>query len=133
MYVHQGHCGNNQYSCTDCSYKGKEDIFNHLTCYDNLNQRIPGIFDLQRAIRIAWIRPIIENYQNADILFWEEPYKNKGFSLYFWLKDSDYLVILRRPKNNLLFLTTAFYVDKTSNYARNLENKYNANNAKKTP
>lgn len=133
MYVHQGHCGNYQYKCLNCSYKGREDIFNHLTCYENNNKRRPGIFDLQRSIRIEWIKPIIENYQDTNILFWEEPYENRGFTLYFWLKDLDYLVILRRTKNNLLFLTTGFFVDKTSNYARNLTNKYIAFNAKKTP
>lgn len=133
QYIVQGHCDNSQYNCINCSYAGREDIFNHITCCNNYNQRIPGLFDLQRAIRLNWIRLIIENYEKQEVLFFEEPSKKKGMTIYFWLKNVEYLVIVRRTKNNQLFLTTAFYVEKSSNYARNLKKKYDKYNVKKTP
>jgi hypothetical protein len=133
QFEEEGHCGNLKYNCSNCAFEAKEDIFNHLTCHDNLNQRIPGLFDLPRAIRIEWIKKLIENHTESDVLYFEDPYKNKATTLYFWIKSKEYIVIVRKTKKNKLFLTTAFYVDKTSNYARNLEKKYIAYNGKKTP
>ncbi len=104
-------CKNISYNCSECPYVDKEDIFNHITCKElskKLNIRTPGIFELQRAIRINWIRPIIENKNDSDVLYYET-YRENFLKKCFWLKKEKYIVILTVDRKERLFLTSGYY------------------------
>lgn len=74
--------------------------------------------DFKRAKRLPWLKPIIENHNNADILLWiEEDTDKKGKRVtktYFWYKNGKYLIVLTE-KPNRYFLATAFYVNSGRN------------------
>ncbi len=86
-----------------------EEGFWHLVSRDDkrINDRL---FDPQRARRLPWCKPTIENSRLKDVCVWNFLEKNKRTNTYIWLVDLDYLVILQRRKN-VVFLVTAFWVD----------------------
>lgn len=54
--------------------------------------------DYNRACKLNWIRPILENYKQPEVFaFWS--LHPKGKTLYLWLKDYDFVVILRKMKS----------------------------------
>ena len=129
-------CNNTLYKC-HCFFKPREKEFNHLMTKGQnifipprtkLKNKRPGVFDEERAMRIAWIRPILINYSKypSDILYFESG-NAPNIEKHYWLKAEDFIVILRnveRPnKKTLLILTTAHYIDRDD--ARiDYENKY---------
>jgi len=90
----------------------KEEAFWHLiTKHDRNMGRIP---DYERARRLPWVKPIIQDYRNADIKVWDYPGKKNRIRIYLWLENYDYAVILEKNKGkrkHLLTLITAFYVE----------------------
>lgn len=109
-------CNNTEYDCQNCVFIEKEDIFNHITCSElSSNIRTPGIFEIERAIRVPWIRPIIENCNKnyPDIKYYETTVDGE-LRKCFWLDAEKYLVILTEDNNKDLFLTSAYYL-----YSRN--------------
>lgn len=121
-------CRNVNYNCCNCQYPEKEDIFNHVTCSElskNPRIRTPGIYERQRAIRINWIRPIIENFTDENILYYEKPDK-KMLSKCFWLKPENYLVVIKEDKKGRLFLSTGYFTyNKTSGIQKDYDNYMN--------
>lgn len=76
------------------------------------------LLDYKRAKRLPWLKPIIENPTDEDILLWTETVANKKGrrvnKTYLWYRDGKYLIVLKEiPKK--YFLTTAFYVNGTIN------------------
>lgn len=90
-------------------FKGKAETFVHIITRKN---RYTGkrIFDRERANRIHWIRPVLENASDNSIFCFER-INDQGENQYFyWFKERDFIVILREIKPSLL-LITSFCVD----------------------
>jgi len=101
---------------------GKDVIFWHLTHrYDRqAGERIP---DLRRCERLSWIRRIIENLNKAEVLSWDCREGNQTIKTYLWLKNHDFVVLMKKYPNGSRRLLTSYYVD-YPNYRRKLEQKY---------
>ncbi len=104
--------------------KGKEEGFWHvITKIDyKSKERVP---DYDRARRLPWAKPLMESKARAEIMVFDhdEGTKDKGVRRYIWLKEYDYLMILRPSKYGYYWLT-AFYVD-FDGMRKSLERKYN--------
>ncbi|MCD4823087.1 MAG: hypothetical protein K8S55_00630 [Phycisphaerae bacterium] len=117
---------------------GKEVIFWHLTSREVKPKPIPRrkrkfattiaqpaqrYPDPQRSERLPWVRPIIENPDKPEVLAWD--YKEGGGTIktYVWLKDYDFVVIMKKYRSGTRRLITSFCVDK-SYKRRDFERKY---------
>lgn len=105
----EDNCKSIEYNCDNCPFQNKFDIFNHIITGKINTYRTPGKFRLERAERIHWIKPIIDNYKNG-VLYFNYPTK-KGIEHYFWLKTHDFIVIFIEKKSKKCYLKTAFYID----------------------
>lgn len=107
---------------------GKERIFWHLTTRDDKTQeaRYP---DLRRSERLPWLKPMIEVEPNTDVLTWEYTESDNSVKIYIWLRNHDYVAIIRKFKNGALILVTAFWVEYPS-ARRKLMKKYDNRNKK---
>ena len=79
--------------------------------------------DYERAKRLCWLKPIIQNFRNSDITCWrcKEFDKKAGkeiYKYYLWYKNGKFLVILKsiETKTKKFFIATSFYV-----FERNVE------------
>ncbi len=66
-----------------------------------------------RAEKIAWVKPIIQNYNDRRILKWENKRGRKNKML-LWLKDIEimgYVVVLYKKSEKSVFLETAYPVN----------------------
>ncbi len=73
--------------------------------------------DFNRAKRLPWLRPIVENTNHPEILLWVEQDTNRGKIInktYIWYREGKYLIILKEIPRKY-FLTTAFYVNGNRN------------------
>jgi len=123
-------CESLEYECSDCPFKNKHDIFNHVVTGKNINHRTPGKFNINRAIRINWIKPIISNVNSGLVLYFCENINNR-INHYFWLKSEKYIVIVEENAKNKMYLKTAFYID-IPTYEKKFAKKYeNYNKTKK--
>lgn len=115
-------CESPQYNCADCPFRNKLDIFNHIVTGKLNTYRTPGRFNLNRAIRVHWIKYVVSNYNNGVCYFNELDNKN-GTLHYFWLKEEKFVTIIVETKVHKLFLKTAFYIDDLT-YEKKFEKKY---------
>lgn len=101
---------------------GKEKVFWHITTEFDKDraERIP---DLRRSERIPWVKPMINNSENSEVLSWDNKEKKNKIKTYVWLKAHDFLVVMNKTKSGKLFLITSFYIER-GNYKKKLENKY---------
>jgi hypothetical protein len=101
---------------------GKEVVFWHLTSKDDKESggRLP---DLRRSGRLPWARPMLTRAKEPEIRAWDYEESDKTIKTYVWLKDYDFLVLLKRYRDGSRRLLTSFYVE-YPNYRRKLENKY---------
>lgn len=101
---------------------GREVIFWHLTHKDDktAGARIP---DLRRAERLPWARCLIDNATKPEILAWDYREAKGTTQTYLWLKDYNYVLLMKKYPNGQRRLLTSFYVD-YSHYARKLQKKY---------
>lgn len=111
---------------------GKVSNFWHLiqTAYETKNEcdRIP---DFRRCERVRWPRPIIENHTDGSVLVWENCRHTKSGiqnNICLWLKENEYLVILRKRNGYVLFWTG--YPVSEEHTKRKLEKEYNEANKK---
>lgn len=100
----------------------KETIFWHLITKKELSvdDRLP---DFRRAERLPWANPVINNAIYPEILNWDYEEGNGEIHTYLWLKDQDYLVILKKYKDSRRRLLTAYWIEH-ENYKRKLQGKY---------
>jgi hypothetical protein len=91
-------------------FRGMHDTFVHVVTRES---KIRGKreFDQQRANRIHWIRPILENAKDERIWYFERQNENDENQEYYWYESQDFLVILKPIEPDVL-LVTSFYVDK---------------------
>ena len=108
-------------------FKGKFETFAHLVTRESTYSKKRN-YDYQRANRIHWIKPILENYEDERILHFERLNDKKVNQHFFWYKERNFIIILREIKPNLL-LVTSYCVDKDNFvkykkwYWENLEQK----------
>jgi hypothetical protein len=109
---------------------GKENVFWHLTTRiyrqkkisrrkrkfypssqtDTEPQRLP---DLRRCERLPWVKPLIEHASEPEILAWDYEEGNRTIKTYIWIKDYDFVVIMKKYPDGRRRLITSFHVDKT--------------------
>ena len=108
---------------------GKEKIFWHLTSRECKQQQIPRrqrkfypadqdynqperLPDPRRCERLPWVRPLIENPANPEVLAWDYEEGDQTIKTYVWLKEEGFVVIMKKLNNGKRRLITSFYVDK---------------------
>ena len=99
---------------------GKEKIFWHLTSCDSPMGRLP---ELRRAERIHWIKPILENSENYEEILVFAYGEKKTARTYVWIKERDYLIVLKPLNGDRHLLLTAFFIDQPHT-KRAIERKY---------
>ncbi|MFQ5861494.1 MAG: hypothetical protein ACE5IC_00040 [Candidatus Brocadiales bacterium] len=101
---------------------GKEVVFWHLTHRDDKNtgERLP---DLRRSERLPWARKMLDNPDKPEILAWDYKEGDGSIKTYVWLKDYDYLVLMKKYPNESRRLITSYYID-FPHKRRKLERKY---------
>ena len=102
---------------------GKESTFWHIIQEGNKeDERIP---DLRRCERIRWPKAIIEHCHECDIKVWENERhtrKGKQSSICIWFENKDYLIVLRKRVDYILFWTG--YPVTAPHTKRRLEKEY---------
>jgi len=119
---------------------GKEKIFWHLTARKTIQKKIPRrkrkfypkgqiyteterLPDLRRCERLPWVRPLIEHPSEPEVLAWDYEEGDRTIKTYIWIKDHDFVVIMKKYPDGKRRLITSFYVDKP--YKRkDFERKY---------
>jgi hypothetical protein len=113
---------------------GFEEGFWHLTTKDELiydsktrtnrKNRVP---DFRHAERLPWCSPLINSSAKPEVLTWEYQEENGQIRTYIWLRDQDYVAILRPWETvkygTVWMLVTAFYLD-YNNARTNMQIKY---------
>lgn len=117
---------------------GKEALFWHLTSrevkpkpvprrmrkYAAEIQVQPGRYpDLRRSERLPWVRPMIENSQQPEVLAWDYKEGDGDIHTYLWLKNLDFVAIMKKYPDGRCRLVTSFYVDQ-EHTRRTFERKY---------
>src|SRR5262245_1290201 len=76
---------------------GKEKTFWHLTTREDRISK-QRLTDFRRCERLPWLKPILENSDDPEILAWEYMEGNGAIKIYVWLKDHDYIAIMKKNK-----------------------------------
>ncbi|MBV8802455.1 MAG: hypothetical protein JO131_05755 [Gammaproteobacteria bacterium] len=120
-YCRQSHVG-----VSNALVDGKEKTFWHITTREDKKQaqRLP---DFRRSERLPWLKQILENSHEPEILAWEYIEGDGSINLYIWLKAHDYIAILKKIKKRYVVLVTAYWIE-FPNTKRKLMKKYNARN-----
>ncbi|MBN2893631.1 MAG: hypothetical protein JXL97_17300 [Bacteroidales bacterium] len=101
--------------------KGKMVVFEHIITRES-KYNGKRHFDKDRANKIHWIRPIIENKNDARIKYFER-INDKGYNQqFYWYEEKGFIVIIRELDPDL-FLITSFSIDK--NNKQEYKNYYN--------
>ena len=72
------------------------------------------VFDRHRANKIHWVKCILENRNEDEIIFFEYPAEDGSIRDYYWFKDGDFLVIMEKITPDYLIITS-FYIDDRRN------------------
>jgi hypothetical protein len=101
---------------------GKEKMFWHLTHREDYRTKalIP---ELQRCARMSWLTSMLANAHQPEVWRWDYRESNGNLCTYLWLKDHDYVVILKKFPSGDYRLVTAHCVD-ISIKKSTLESKY---------
>ena len=119
---------------------GKEKIFWHLTTRYVKIKKIPRrkrkfypeeqthdeeerLPDLRRCERLPWVRALIEYSSEPNVQAWDYEEGDLIIKTYIWLKDFDFVVIMKKYSNGTRRLITSFYVDKPYKQ-KDFERKY---------
>lgn len=101
---------------------GKETVFWHLITREDIKtrKRLP---DVIRSARLPWVRPMIEHPDESEIIDWDYLEGSGNIHTYVWLKEHDFVVIMKKYKDGRRRLVTAHYID-YPNKKRKLASKY---------
>lgn len=101
---------------------GKEVVFWHMTSRTDkeTGERLP---DLRRSERLPWARPMIDHSNQPEVLAWDYEEGDRTVKTYVWLKDHDFLVLMKKYRRGGRRLITSYYVDQPHT-RRSLEKKY---------
>lgn len=106
---------------------GREEVFWHVTTREKKKRVKEGKLykdivtrplDPDRASRICWIRPILENitHDHVRLFYRKETKGKKPIRLYLWAYHHDFVVIVQKLGRSDSFLVTSFYI--TEEYKR---------------
>lgn len=86
-------------------FKGRFQGFVHIVTreskYTDKRQ-----YDRDRANRIHWIKPILENWESPQVSNFENFDKNGDLQYFYWVQSLNFIVILRELTPNLLLVTS---------------------------
>jgi len=117
---------------------GKEKLFWHLTDREEKPKPVPrrmrkyaaqiqvqpGRYpDPRRCERLPWVRPMIDNSRQPEVLAWDYREGDGSIRTYVWLKDLDFVAIMKKYPKGRRRLITSFYVDQEYK-RRAFERKY---------
>ena len=94
--------------------KGKHQCFEHIITRESKYSGKRN-FDRERANKIHWIRPILENVNDPRIKYFEAINDDNENQQFYWYEEMNFVIILREIMPNLL-LITSFSVDKEERY-----------------
>ena len=100
----------------------KELIFWHLTHREDEETK-KYYPDLRRSERLPWARPLIEHTGDCNVLDWDFREHDGKIVTCVWLKDHDYLVLMKKYKDGQRRLMTSYYID-YEHKRKTLEKKY---------
>lgn len=101
---------------------GKEVVFWHLTSQNDktTGERLP---DLRRSERLPWARPMLDNPDKPEVLDWDYEEGDGTIKTYVWLKDYNYLIIMKKYRDGARRLITSFWIE-YQNFRNKLDKKY---------
>lgn len=94
--------------------RGKHQCFEHIITRESKHSGKRN-FDPERANKIHWIRPILENFDDPKIKYFEALNDDGKNQLFYWYEEKDFIIILREIIPSLL-LITSFCIDKEERY-----------------
>lgn len=94
--------------------KGKHQCFEHIITRESKHSGKRN-FDHERANKIHWIKPILENVNDPRIKYFEAINDDNENQQFYWYEEMNFVIILRELNPNLL-LITSFSVDKEERY-----------------
>ncbi len=100
----------------------REVIFWHLTSGrdEETGERVP---DLRRCERLPWVRAMIENSTQPEVLAFDYKEADGDINTYLWLKEHDFVVLMKKYRDGRRRLLTCFCI-KYENYRGKLRRKY---------
>ena len=87
----------------------KQETFCHIITREVGNTKRRTI-RAERANKIHWIRPILENSDDIRIKYFEGLNGKNDYCRYYWYKERSYIVILKEIRVNVM-LVTGYCVD----------------------
>ena len=107
--------------------RGKPKGYEHLITRESKYTK-KREFDRERANKIHWIKPIIEQKEDARIKYFEQVNKDGYNQQFYWYEVKGFIVIIRELDPDYLMIT-GYSVDKdeTGKYRR-WYNEYNESN-----
>lgn len=115
--------------------EGKEATFWHIVTKDARGHGRP--LDTKRSERIRWPKPVIEYSNDESVKIWEEVKKNtkgkKQTRVHFCFGDEEYLVVLTKRPNHLIFCTAYPILEDDYKYKEELKLRYEESLKKQTP
>ena len=72
------------------------------------------VFDRHRANKIHWVKCILENREEEEILYFQYPEGDGSPRDYFWYEEEDFLVIMKQITPDYLVITS-FHIDNDRN------------------
>ena len=105
-------------------FRGKFEGFVHVITrksqYTDKRQ-----YDRDRANRVHWIKPILDNWQNPLVSYFEKVNDEGQLQYFYWVQPLNFLVILRELTPDFL-LVTSFCIDSQNiGQFRKYYNEYN--------
>jgi len=94
----------------------KHDFVHTVTRQGNISKR--RVFEPQRANRIHWIKPILENSADARIRTYQFTESNGKVRDYFWYEEKDFVVILEKVLPDYWLITAHIVDDKRKHQKR---------------
>lgn len=88
-------------------FKEYNETFHHIITRDTSHGRI---YTADRANRIHWIKPILENSKDKAILYYKWKDDKNVCKEHFWFFKRDFMVVLK-PLSTDVMIVTAFCVD----------------------
>ncbi len=123
----------------------RETIFWHLTTREEKAHRIPRrkqrhykpeqshdpetkvrYPDMRRCEKLNWIKPLIEHSYEHEVLAWDYEEGDGSVKTYIWIKDCDFVVIMKKYPSGQRRLLTSYHVDKEytkADFLRKYENR----------
>lgn len=102
--------------------KGKHQCFEHIITRESKHSgKRP--FDPERANKVHWIKPILDNVADPRIKYFEEVNSDNETQQFYWYEEKNFIIIIREVTPDLL-LITSFSVDKEERY--NYKKRYEA-------